>query len=189
MCEGKTDNIYIKCAVEKLKDKLKFEHKLRFIPHAKTLKFLTEYIGGTNKLKTFCQNYKKIMEKFHIEKLPFPLIIIVDKDDAGRKVFKHEALEETKSKDVKFLYPNLYVVILPSTASKDCAIEDYFDDKIKTFEGKTFNPTNQKCSATEFGKSVFATKVVLPQKNNIDFSKFEPLLKEINNIIINHPIK
>ena len=189
MCEGKTDNIYIKCAIEKLKDKLKFEHKLKFIPHSKTLKLLTEYIGGTNKLKTFCQNYKKIMEKLHIEKLPFPLIIIVDKDDAGRKVFKHEALKETQSKDVKFLHPNLYVVILPSTTSKDCAIEDYFDNKIKTFEGKTFNPTNQKCSATEFGKSIFATKVVLPQKSSIDFSKFEPLLKEINDIIINHPTK
>ena len=129
------------------------------------------------------------MEKLHIEKLPFPLIIIVDKDDAGRKVFKHEALKETQSKDVKFLHPNLYVVILPSTTSKDCAIEDYFDNKIKTFEGKTFNPTNQKCSATEFGKSIFATKVVLPQKSSIDFSKFEPLLKEINDIIINHPTK
>ena len=188
ICEGKTDNIYIKCAIEKLKDKLNFRHKLQFVPHSRTLKFLTEYIGGTSKLKTFCQNYKKIMEKLHVGKLSFPLIIIVDNDKAGREVFnlKNELLEETNSKNIKFSAPNLYVIILPNSSSQDCAIEDYFDNKIKIFEGKTFNPTNQKCSSTEFGKSIFATKVVLPQKNSIDFNNFEQLIKEINTAIEIH---
>lgn len=189
LCEGKTDNIYIKCAIEKLKDKLNFKHELKFIPHAKTLRFLTEYVGGTSKLKAFCSTYKQIMEKFHLEKLSFPLIIVVDDDKAGKEVFKNHELTKTSSDCVKFMSPNLYVVILPNETLNDCSIEDYFDDKIKTFEGKTFNPTNQRCSATEFGKSIFATKVVLPQKNNIDFSKFEPLLNEINDIILNHSTK
>ena len=185
LCEGKTDNIYIKCAIDRLKSKLNFKHKLKFIPHSKILNLLTEYVGGTSKLKDFCYNYKKIMEKFDIKTLPFPLIIIVDNDKAGNEVFNIPSLTSLRS-FVKFISPNLYVVKLPSSTLKDCSIEDYFDNSIKTFNGKTFNPTNQKCSATEFGKSIFATKVVLPHKDSIDFSKFEPLLKEINNIIIKH---
>ena len=196
MCEGKTDNIYINCAIERLRKKLGFEHKLKFIPHSKMLQHLTEYVGGTDKLKTFCTKYKNIMEKFPKEKLLFPLIIIVDNDDAGRKVtaIKNKKNNEDSftviNNNIKFMQPNLYVLTIPCLPeANDTVIEDYFDDKIKTFEGKTFNPTNQRCSATEFGKSIFATKVVLPQKNSIDFSKFEPLLKEIDTIIKNHPTK
>ena len=198
MCEGKTDNIYINCAIERLRKKLGFEHKLKFIPHSKILQHLTEYVGGTDKLKTFCTKYKNIMEKFPKEKLLFPIIIIVDNDDAGRKVtaIKNKKNNEDSftvinnnidNNNIKFMQPNLYVITIPGLPeANNTVIEDYFDDKIKTFEGKTFNPTNQRCSATEFGKNIFATKVVLPQKNSIDFSKFEPLLREIDTIIKTH---
>lgn len=185
LCEGKTDNIYIKCAIELLKNQIGFNHRLKFIPHSKMLNMLTEYIGGTEKLKMFIQNYKNIIEKFNIKTISFPLIIIVDNDDAGRRVFNLSSL--TSLRDfVKFISPNLYVVMLPPQTTGDCQIEDYFDDSIKVFEGKTFNPDNKGCSSTQFGKSIFATKVVLRQKANIDFSKFEPLLREIDTIIKNH---
>ena len=186
LCEGKTDNIYIKSAIDVLKNKLNFYHPIKFIPHSNMLDMLTEYIGGTSKLKKFCQNYKKIIDKFGITNLQFPLIVIVDNDKAGKEVFNIKTFENTVSVNVKFMHPNLYIVRLPNTSSDDFVIENYFDDDIKTFEGKIFNPTNQKCSKTEFGKSVFATKVILKQKNNIDFSKFEPLLQEIDQIIKRH---
>ena len=83
--------------------------------------------------------------------------------------------------------PNLYVLTLPCLSkSSNTIIEDYFDDKIKIFEGKTFNAKNQQCTETEFGKNVFATQVVLKHKNDIDFSKFVPLLQKIDIIINSH---
>ena len=169
LCEGKTDNIYIKCAVEKLREKIGFT----FIPHSKMLRHLTEYIGGTEKLKTFCINYKNIIEKFSKEKLPFPLIIIVDNDDAGRKVTAIKDKKNDKEdiftpigKNIKFMLPNLYVLTLPCLPEiGNTIIEDYFDYKIKTFEGK------------------------IKQRDSIDFSKFEPLLQEIDNIINDYSTK
>ena len=197
LCEGKTDNIYIKCAVDKLREKTDFKHQLTFIPHSKMLRHLTEYVGGTEKLKTFCINYKNIIEKFSKEKLPFPLIIIVDNDDAGRKVTAIKDKKKDKEdifipidKNIKFMPPNLYVLTLPCLPEAgNTIIEDYFDYKIKNFEGKIFNHENQKCTDTEFGKSVFATQVVLKQRDSIDFSKFEPLLQEIDNIINDYSSK
>jgi hypothetical protein len=57
-------------------------------------------------------------------------------------------------------------------------IEDLFDSKLraKPFGGKVFNPKLLKSSSTEYGKTIFAEKVVKPNANKIDFSGFEPLL-------------
>ncbi len=188
LCEGKTDNIYIKCAIERLKSQIGFDHKLKFIPHSKTLNMLTEYIGGTGKLKIFIQNYKKIIEKFNIKRLSIPLIIIVDNDKDGREVAMHKEFAEINA-NLKYMHPNLYVLTIPLVKPYNSVIEDYFDDGIKKFKEKKFNPDNRGCSDTEFGKSIFATKVVLQQKATIDFSKFKPLLEEIDNIINNHQQK
>lgn len=186
LCEGKTDNIYIKCAIDKLRDKLDFNHSIKFTPHSKILNLLTEFLGGTSKLKKFCNNYQIILEGFKAAKDYPPLIIVVDNDNDGRDVAANKNFINI-DEDIKFMKPNLYVLTLPCLSkSSNTIIEDYFDDKIKIFEGKTFNAKNQQCTETEFGKNVFATQVVLKHKNDIDFSKFVPLLQKIDIIINSH---
>jgi hypothetical protein len=45
--------------------------------------------------------------------------------------------------------------------------------------GKTFNPSNKMDSSKEYGKEIFAKKVVLAKKGSINFSGFNVILKRI----------
>jgi len=56
-----------------------------------------------------------------------------------------------------------------------------FDDATRKTQvsGKSFNSNNKIDNATEYGKEIFAKKVIQAQKNSIDFNGFKPLLDRI----------
>lgn len=67
-------------------------------------------------------------------------------------------------------------------------IEDFFKPAARaiTVNGKTFNPSNNINTNTEYGKAVFAERVVAPNAKSIDFSDFAPLLDRIVATIAYH---
>jgi RNA-directed DNA polymerase len=60
-------------------------------------------------------------------------------------------------------------------------IEDFFEPSLLAteLEGKKFNPSKDHRADGEYGKYVFAEKVVRPNADNINFSGFAPLLNRI----------
>lgn len=67
-------------------------------------------------------------------------------------------------------------------------IEDFFDDAIKAtvIGGKKFNDGNSIDADKQYGKKVFAHKVVKTKANTIDFSGFRPLLTNLTAAINMH---
>src|SRR5262249_51917081 len=80
------------------------------------------------------------------------------------------------------LTDNLYLVKTPKTAAghKSC-IEDFFDKSVldTLLEGKKFNPAKEHEAEGEYGKTIFAEKVVRENVDTINFSSFSPLLGRI----------
>jgi hypothetical protein len=77
---------------------------------------------------------------------------------------------------------NLYVVLTPLCAvGKETAIEDLFDAATRQIKvsGKSFNPKDDRNNDKEYGKEIFAKKVIHAQKSKIDFNGLRPLLDRI----------
>jgi RNA-directed DNA polymerase len=51
---------------------------------------------------------------------------------------------------------------------------------------KTFDPSNSINPPTEYGKVLFAERVVAPKANSIDFSGVVPLLNRIVAVMAHH---
>ena len=60
-------------------------------------------------------------------------------------------------------------------------IEQLFDQELREtlIDGKKFDPSNDLDTNTKYGKVIFAKKVVRPNVDQIDFSKFGKLLDRI----------
>lgn len=182
--EGKTDIVYIKCAIAQLKENHRLlysngEYNISFFNSDSVLSQFTEFFQGTDKLITYVKHYKSILEHFRVSSPKNPIIIVCDDDEAGRKV--------VKTKDNIEKLNNLYVISLPHSFSQDenFYIEKYFSSKEldKIIDGKKFNPSNKINPETDYSKYVFATKVIYKERKNIDFTRFDELLSEIEGCI------
>lgn len=213
LCEGKTDNVYLKSAINRLatsfpnlvKSKTATEpYKLlvSFFNYTKRTRFLLQLYGGTSYLKTFIMEYD-IHFKFY-EKAPTPInpvIIVLDNDSGLGEIENHlvrnesvqpypktikKEKKEIRKADFVHVTHNLYVIFTPiSNAATEAAIEDLFKQETLDEElaGKKFNKNNNYDKATEYGKEYFAKKVVLAKKASIDFSGFHELLARIEKCI------
>ncbi|MEI9930104.1 MAG: hypothetical protein WDM89_06010 [Rhizomicrobium sp.] len=67
-------------------------------------------------------------------------------------------------------------------------IEDLFKPATRAIQlnGKKFNPSNNIDPSAEYGKVVFAERIVAPNAKTIDFSDFTPLLDRIAATIAHH---
>ena len=67
-------------------------------------------------------------------------------------------------------------------------MEDFFDLKTKEtlIDGKGFDPNNNMNTATDYGKHVFAQKVVAADAKSIDFSGFNGILSNVSSIVAAH---
>jgi hypothetical protein len=118
-----------------------------------------------------------------------PVIMVIDNDVVSTKIFKH--LTNILGKPIGgidpfyHVYGNLYVVPIPKVAAH-VAIEDLFDPVLlnRQIDGRVLNKSNKKFDTTRFyGKNEFATRIVAPERTTIDFSRFEPLLKNLSDVI------
>lgn len=210
ICEGKTDNIYMKLAINKLvadypalaKPKSStsaYEPLVSLFKYSKRTRFLLQLYGGTSYLKDFIENFKKHFDFYKAPKPNFPVIIILDNDDGFDKIdallnkkqlatphpIREDASDKNRFRGAEFIhvFENLYIVLTPRGISdKKSAIEDLFEREVLKEEvsGKKFNPSNNKIDITkEYGKEIFAKKVILAKRNSIDFSGFKVLLNRV----------
>lgn len=197
ICEGKTDIIYLKCALEILgkdypslvdtKDS-KPEFKIKFLNLTKNLRDVLSISNGAPGIESLMDIYKTNMKKFKNKKFSHPIIILTDNDEGAKKIKKQLGIaEEGFIKNYYHYHKNLYVIPSKSKIPKEEEhnIEDLFDKKILNtkIDKKTFKRNNCKMSDNEYSKIVFAHKVIKAQKDSINFNAFRPIFDSFLDII------
>lgn len=208
LCEGKTDNIYLKCAISELKSDYpelaidnsgKYELLLRFVEYTRRTRFLLEIFGGADYLKGFIDCFEKNSKLYKNVKPTNPVIIFLDNDEGPKLIvnalksknitlFPAGLSPETDIRKAEFIHitQNLYVIFTPlGPNSQQTDIEYFFDQKtrlLKNQNGKYFNTISQRDSSKDLSKDAFAL-LVKEHKKTIDFHGFNPLLNAIQSVI------
>lgn len=211
LCEGKTDNVYLKAALNRLaagfprlvkpkNGKDPYELLVQFFNYTERTRFLLELSGGTPYLREFIASFDEHFNYFKAPVPTRPVIMVFDNDDGfkviesvlkGKKVKpvvypNTLAASDFRNSDFIHVIHNLYIVLTPRAAANgDTAIEDLFPQAVRDVKlgGKGFTKKNNIDKDTEYGKEFFASKVVVPNRNNIDFSGFDIFLKRIMKCI------
>jgi hypothetical protein len=192
ICEGKTDNIYIKSAIREVgkgfpnliaggsSEKISVE----FFNYSTRTSVFQDLSGGTGQLKDLLIQYRGRMKPFTLGRAFNPVIMVVDNDKASDGLFNYlskiHGKKIIRNGDFIHVFDNLYVVPVPIIGHE---IEDLFDNTVlnKKLDGRTFNRSNKSFDEKkEYGKNEFATKIISPERKTIDFSKFSPMLKQIS---------
>jgi RNA-directed DNA polymerase len=207
LCEGETDNVYLTHAIRSLANdfpelastgsdgKIRLKIRLYKYRRSSTARILALGDGGSGVLSKFIPMYKKETAKFKAPGQKHPVIVLYDNDSGAspiRSVVK-QACDTAPNFTEPFIHVvrNLYALATPlpngTTQSK---IEDFFEAKLKTtvIDNKTFNDQNQFDTSTQYGKSIFAHKVVRPNADTINFNGFRPLLTNLVSAIKAHAV-
>ena len=201
ICEGKTDYIYLECAIKRLADShpsLAQKNdsgstvlRVSFLKRNATTTRILGLSGGVGEFNNFINLFR--MERKHItaSDKKHPVILLIDNDDGAKGIYSHiKSIKKTEA-DPKsqfiFVTENLYVVPTPLTHSGErTTIEDFFDPSLKDvkIKGKSFQPKDKGFdSKTEYGKYLFAKLVVQKNQATIDFSSFNPILERIEGVL------
>lgn len=148
--------------------------------------------GGYGDLHGLIKIYKELLDKFLFKPMKNPVIVVIDNDDGAQKIFSMLKgvfsinINHQTTADYYHLVHNLYLVKTPELGQNgfSCS-ESLFDNSTISIklDGKSFNPTNQPNTASEYGKHIFAEKVVRANASTINFSGFDPLLHRIAKVI------
>ena len=198
--EGKTDSIYVKCALKKIGQNFpslfdsgkKEGYRVSFFKYTKHSLPVQRLGGGCGDIKLLLANFSRRTEKFSEEKRLGPLIVVVDNDQAARPLFS--AIKEmTKSaakvdgmEDFYDLGNRLFLVVVPKGRNKgDFPIEYLFTKTVleTKINNKALSLEDNFDEDKYYGKYVFAEKIVRPNEDVIDFSGFLPLLQRISAAI------
>jgi RNA-directed DNA polymerase len=206
LCEGKTDNVYLKYAIRSLyvhfpdlaeirngkvglKVRLYKTYRRRKKRPSSTARILGFNDGGASALGSFIKGYEKQTDRFCAPGQEHPVIILYD-NDSGAKDIRDAFRAYKKTVDPKQPFAhavrNLYAVPTPLIGiAQESKIEDFFDPATKAIRisGKTFNPENNLDKNTQYGKEVFAQQVVRARAATINFDGFRPLLTDLVEVI------
>lgn len=204
VCEGKTDNVYIRCALRSLAahyptlvqvngtSKLLLVQLFKF---TKTAEVVQHISGGASQLSNLLSNYRKMTKNF--KGTPkHPTILVVDNDSGPEKLFKH--LSNLLKKEVDgsdpyyFVYENLYVVPVPKIGGAYTAMEQLFKPEVLNIElnGKKLDLTNKQPDGKKFySKNEFSIEVIQKRQSAISFDGFKPLLDAIAAVQTDYAIK
>jgi hypothetical protein len=194
LCEGKTDIIYLKCALKQLisdypefveRSEEGFRFKVGFLNFSRNIKDVLSISEGTPGLASVMEKYQWHMRPFKGEGRKHPVVILVD-NDSGSKEIKKKIKNEDTSKPFSRFVENLYVILIPSSSSgEDVAIEDLFEKKIldTKIDRKIFNRKPKLDPKTEYGKIVFAEKVIKINQEKINFDGFRGIFDRLKEVI------
>lgn len=200
LTEGETDVIYLKCAFEGLKEdypQLLKEKNDEVIPaftffkNNKKMKYFLDLEGGSASLKKFVQRYCDHYKFYSAKEALSPVILILDNDigqnDLLKLIEKELGTSKEKLKEEPFIRicHNLFLILTPLSGGKDTMMEDLFEESILTeiIEGKIFNKSNNTCTSSQYGKVVFAQKVIRQKRRSISFDSFRPIFDSIVEIV------
>lgn len=206
-CEGKTDNVYIRCALRQLfakypalaakKKSGEVEFKIDFFGHSKVADRILHLGGGTGDMCDFIAKYGSEFKGFKHDGKRNPVIILIDNDSGANRIYS-AIRSAIKSKDTidgsepyYFVRDNLYIVPVPTLGGNPTAIEDFFEKKVLdiVLNGKKFSRADKFDAATQYGKHLFAEHVVKKGQKSIDFSNFAAILDRINDVLTIHAAK
>lgn len=197
ICEGKTDTIYLRCALRQLIDKFPefiekneegYKFKIRFLNLSKNFKGVFSISEGTPGLASLIDFYQQYMKPFKVTGKKQPVMMLVDNDD-GAKDIKGKLKDKDFTKPFIYHLENLYVIPVPLTGGvAKAAIEDLFEKSVleTVVNGKTFNHNDKIDPDKEYGKMVFAKKVVEANQEKINFSGFAHILDRFKSVITDY---
>jgi 5S rRNA maturation endonuclease (ribonuclease M5) len=215
LCEGKTDNVYLKSAISELKanyPKLaiikdnKYKLLVRFVEYSKRTRFLLQLFGGADYLFGFIRDFDKNMKLYEAPKPQHPVIIFLDNDEGPEKIEKQlqsksfntkttlfpaglDPKADTRKTEFIHVFRNLYVVFTPlGSADSETDIEYFFDDATRLKQhpnGLCFNTVANRDPENDLSKDAFANHIIKAQKNDVNFDGFKPLLDRVVKVI-NH---
>jgi 5S rRNA maturation endonuclease (ribonuclease M5) len=203
VCEGKTDTVYLTHAIRSLA--VEFPELATITPDGKTLLNVRIYkylksgtarilglSGGDGAIANFITKYRKDTQRFEAPGQKKPVIILYDNDkgaNAIRGSIRGAGVSIKGTEPFVHVFKNLYAVPTPLAKGKsESAIEDFFSAEVRAtkLDGKTFNPAEEIDTQKEYGKNIFAHKVVKEKASFIDFTGFRPLLTNLEAVINAH---
>jgi hypothetical protein len=203
VCEGTTDNIYLKYAIRHLTafhpklgswEGSAFKSAVTFFNYNNQAHRVLELGGGAGDLRYFFikSRYKQDIQEFKHRPLKHPVIVLIDNDDGVKDIFgtlakNYGVTINFQSSDPFFhITHNLYLVKTPKLgAAGTSCIEDLFEPSLVAteLEGMKFNPKKDHGADGEYGKFIFAEKVVRPNASTVNFAGFTPLLQRITAVM------
>lgn len=203
ICEGPTDPVYLKSAIRRLAAAHpllasvvggKPELKVNFFKYSDQARDFLQLRGGSGDLLRFLISWKDAFNRYDFRPAEHPVIVLIDNDDGAKEIFSYLNNKKNYGLDIAWdkhdpffhLHGPLYLVKTPALGAnhKSCP-EDFFEPAVlaEKLDGKSFNKENKINPATEYGKAVFATRVVRPKAGAINFAGFTPLLERIEAVI------
>lgn len=203
LCEGKTDNVYIQCAIRKLgaaypslaeslpNGGVKLRVRIFRYPQTSTGRIL-RLSGGTGELGNFMREYVGELDRFKAPGQKNAVILVVDNDTGANSIF-NVTKQITKHPQIKIqpflrVRGNLHLVPTPlGPRGEDSIIEDCFGNDVRNLVlgGKSFSSENGFDPDKHFGKHVLS-KYVEQNADRLDFRGFAPLLDRIASAIEAH---
>jgi retron-type reverse transcriptase len=190
--EGKSDIVYLKCALKKMKDDYsnlievvneKYYFKINFFRITNIFKDVLSFSEGTSGLEYMMRYYAREIDTFNTLNHNMPIIIIIDNDDGAKKIKK--LLEISNEVPYyKLFHRQMYILFVDK--KENMAIEKLFDEELLNveIEGKKFKADKtDKENDKYFGKYVFSQKVILPNYEKINFDRFKPIFNNILEIM------
>jgi hypothetical protein len=204
VCEGKTDSVYIKCAIKSLAASfptlaaltpgkpINLMVRVPAYPLTATGRIL-RLKGGTSWMGQLIKDYGDELKRFKTPGQQNPVIMLID-NDAGAKPI-HDGMRKfgktkpTGQEQFVHITANLYLVATPLVGGqKSSMIEDAFGTLPRTLKigGKTFNPEDVGFDeALHFDKHIFS-QYVKDRASQIDFTGFRQLLANLVAVIEYH---
>ena len=199
VCEGKTDSTYLKCAIRMLTqfqpqlgswEGELFRSKISFFNYNNSAHRILELNGGTGDLRYFFvkNKYRQDIQSFGHRPLKCPVIVLIDNDDGAKDIFATirknygKTINFTSSEQYFRVTENLYLVKTPELGGGGKShVECFFEPSLlrTKLEGKMFNQSADMDPETEYGKAIFAERVVRPNATKIKFDGFMPLLARV----------
>lgn len=201
VCEGKTDNVYLKCAIKSLATIYPeladpgppLKPKVRFFKYSeRRTSEITDLTGGVGGICKLLKNYHEdVTTKFKAPASKNPVIVLIDNDSGANKIYEAISGITKKPKpagmgDFIHVTSNLYIVPTPlGPGNAKTCIEDFFDSATLAtkLNGKTFCREKNIDDSKHYGKAAFALNVVAKNASIIDFRNFKAILDRIVKVI------
>lgn len=205
--EGKTDVVYLRCAMRALAERFPrlasaslASQPVAFVRSSHVTRAVLKLVGGYSDMVAFVAQYDAALKRYAHAPLAQPAIFVVDNDEGGQKLFGKASIPGGAK--VGFdtipiwhhMKHNLYLLRTPpktgamSAKAAMTSMEDLFSPAVLAtrLDGKPFDRSKAHGDTTSYGKALFADRVVRPGVGSIDFSGFAPMLEAITEIMDHH---
>lgn len=203
VCEGPTDNIYLRHAIKRLAPLYPMlaagippklgVHLFRY--GQRRTSEITQLTGGVGGLCHLMKHYyADFTNKIKAPAPKHPVIVLVDNDSGSKDIYGAicgitKKPRPTGTEQFIHVVGNMYVVPTPLGAGgAKTAIEDFFDAKTlsEKLGAKTFSRAAKFDDSKHFGKAAFAREIVEKKAASIDFTGFSDILDRVVAVMIDY---